>query len=66
VIDMGRYIVTGRYKASFIGNVWQKFTKVLDCPNERVAIEWAYSLMGSKHGLKRNLIKVDEVRAGEW
>ncbi len=62
---MNNYEVRGRYKASFIGNVWQRFTKVLECPNERVAIEWVYSIMGSKHGLKRNLIKIDEVRAVE-
>lgn len=32
---MNKYEVRGRYKASFIGNVWQRFTKVLECPNER-------------------------------
>lgn len=58
-------MVTGSYKAGLIGNVWQPFTKILDCQNEKNAVEKAYSLMGSEHGLKRNLIKIDEVKPVE-
>jgi large subunit ribosomal protein LX len=33
--------------------------------NEKNAVDKAYSIMGSEHGLKRGLIKIDEVKAVE-
>jgi large subunit ribosomal protein LX len=59
------YEVKGRYKAGKIGNVWQSFSKIIDSDNEKKAVEWVYALMGSEHGLKRNLIKIDEVLVSE-
>jgi large subunit ribosomal protein LX len=62
---MSKFIVHGRYKAGKIGKVWQSFTKEIESQSEKNAIETAFSLMGSEHGLKRNLIKIDEVSTSE-
>ncbi len=45
-----------------IDNEWKPYTKVIDAPNERLAVERAYTIIGSKHRLKRNYIKVDSVK----
>jgi large subunit ribosomal protein LX len=55
--------IQGTFKASSIGNVWRQFTKVVETSSEKSAKEMVYSLMGSEHGLKRNLIKIKEVKA---
>jgi large subunit ribosomal protein LX len=57
--------IKGQLKGGIIGNNWNPFTKLVEGHNEKNAIEKAYSLMGSKHGLKRNLIKINEVKAVE-
>lgn len=57
--------VKGRFKGERIGKAWRPFTKMIDSQNEKNAREIVYSLMGSEHGLKRNLIKIDEVLAVE-
>lgn len=59
------YEIKGRLKGGIIGEKWNSFTKVIESHSEKNAIEKAYSLMGSKHGLKRNLIKIDGVNAVE-
>jgi len=57
--------VKGRFKGAKIGNSWRPFIKMVESQNEKGAVEKVYSLMGSEHGLKRNLIKIDGVSAVE-
>ena len=52
------YIVKGFFK---IGKEWKKFTKVVSAHNEKFAVEKTYSILGSNHKVKRNLIKIEEV-----
>lgn len=52
------FIVKGTFKA---GLKWERFTKNLTSPNKNNASEKAYSLIGSEHGLKRHLIKIESV-----
>ncbi|MHC1594118.1 MAG: 50S ribosomal protein L18Ae [Methanotrichaceae archaeon] len=56
---MSKFEIQGKFK---IGNVWQKFSKVLESQNEKNAVEKVLSLLGSEQGVKRNLIKIDEVK----
>lgn len=60
-----KFEIHGKLKTDKIGNAWHSFTKIVESQNEKNAIEKIYSLMGSKHGLKRNLIKIDGVKAIE-
>jgi len=46
-----------------VKNNWQSFTKVIESQNEKNAVEKAYSLLGSKQGVKRNLVRIEEVKA---
>lgn len=55
---MKTFQVKGTFKA---GVTWEKFTKVVESQNEKNALEKVYSLFGSKHGLKRNFVKIDSV-----
>jgi large subunit ribosomal protein LX len=55
------YEVKGKYRAEKVNKVWRSFSKFIESENEKNAVEWVYSLMGSEHGLTRNLIKIDEV-----
>lgn len=58
-------MISGRYRAAKIGNVWQSFRKEVESQNEKNATRKVLSLIGSEHGLKRSLIKIDEVLPGE-
>ncbi|MFP3909686.1 MAG: 50S ribosomal protein L18Ae [Archaeoglobaceae archaeon] len=40
---------------------WQTFTKKVEAQNERMAIEKVYSLIGSNHKIKRNLIEIENI-----
>ena len=62
---MSNYEIKGRYKGGLIGKTWLPFSKVVNSPNEKNAVNMVYSLMGSEHGLKRDLIKIDEVKIVE-
>jgi len=62
---MSVYEVNGKYKAGKVGKVWRSFSKSIESDNKKNALEWVYSLMGSEHGLKRYLIKIDEVKVVE-
>lgn len=53
---MENYIISGRFKA---GSRWEKFTKKVASQNEKNAEDKVYSLIGSEHGLKRNLIQME-------
>ena len=44
------------------GKKWYKFTKDLIADSKPEAEEKAYSLLGSKYGIKRRLIKINEVK----
>jgi large subunit ribosomal protein LX len=57
--------VKGKYKAGKIGKNWCTFSKVVDVHNEKNAKEVVYSLMGSEHGLTRNFVVIEEVKAVE-
>ena len=56
---MSEFEIQGKFK---VGNVWQKFSKVLESQNEKNAVEKVLSLLGSEQGVKRNFIKIDEVK----
>jgi large subunit ribosomal protein LX len=62
---MTNFEIKGRYKGGLIGKTWLPFSKVVDSQNEKSAKNMVYSLMGSQHGLKRGLIKIDEVKTVE-
>lgn len=44
-------------------NSWQSFSKVIESQNEKNAAEKVYSLLGSEQGVKRNLVRIEEVKA---
>lgn len=50
------FIVKGTFKA---GEKWERFTKKITSHNKKNALEKAYSLIGSEHGLKRSVIKIE-------
>ncbi|MCZ7395165.1 MAG: 50S ribosomal protein L18Ae [Candidatus Methanoperedens sp.] len=56
--DMMNFIVTGTFKA---GQKWERFTKKITSPTKNNATEKTYSLIGSEHGLRRSLIKIESI-----
>jgi large subunit ribosomal protein LX len=62
---MSTFEIKGKYKGGLVGKTWLPFCKVVLGQNEKNAVDKAYSIMGSEHGLKRGLIKIDEVKAVE-
>uniref|UniRef100_A0A7C3UCR7 Large ribosomal subunit protein eL20 n=1 Tax=Geoglobus ahangari TaxID=113653 RepID=A0A7C3UCR7_9EURY len=54
-----KFEVSGKFR---IGMTWTKFKKVVEAHNEKFAIEKTYSLLGSNHKVKRNLIKIENIR----
>ena len=51
-------------KGTFLmGEDWMPYTKVIAAPNENQAKERTFTIMGSKHNLKRRYIKIDAVKA---
>ncbi len=57
-----RYEVRGKFRN---GMVWIHFRKVVKAHNESFARERVYSLIGSNHKVKRNLIKIESVELVE-
>ncbi len=55
---MQQFIVSGTFRAE---HLWENFTKTITSQNESNAKEKVYSLIGSEHGLKRNLIKIESI-----
>jgi len=55
---MMNLIVKGTFKA---GQKWERFTKKITSPNKNNGKEKTYSLIGSEHGLRRSLIKIESV-----
>jgi large subunit ribosomal protein LX len=54
--------VKGTFK---IGDDWRPYAKVIEAPNEQQAKERIFTVMGSKHRLKRRYITVSTVVARE-
>jgi large subunit ribosomal protein LX len=52
------FTVKGTFKA---GLKWEHFSKKITSQNKNNAMDKAYSLIGSEHGLKRRLIKIERV-----
>lgn len=57
---MDEYTVSGQWQAR---DEWQSFETRIEAENEDVATERVYAEFGSRHGLKRTQIDVQEVRA---
>ena len=55
---MKNFVVTGTFKA---GYSWEKFTKSVESQNEKNAIDKTYSTFGSRHHVKRNQIKIENI-----
>ena len=62
---MSNFEIKGRYKGGLVGKSCLAFCKVVDSQNEKNAVNKIYSLLGSEHGLKRDQIKIDEVKTVE-
>jgi len=58
---MSEFVINGRFRIERVSKRWRPFSKVVESQNENNAREKVYSLLGSEHGLKRSLIKIDEV-----
>ena len=56
---MANYIVEGKFKA---GVQWEKFSREVESNSEKNAREKILSIFGSKHGVNRNLIKIESVK----
>lgn len=57
---MSSFTVSGTWDAR---DGWQRFEKEIQAPNENVATEHVYAEFGSKHGLKRTQVEIEEVQA---
>jgi large subunit ribosomal protein LX len=62
---VSKFEIKGKYKGGLVGKTWLVFSKVVESQNEKNAVNKVYSLMGSEHGLKRDLIQINEVLAVE-
>ncbi len=54
------YRISGTYSPK--GKRWFKFTKDVIADDEKSAVEKSYSLLGSKYGIKRRLIKINAIQ----
>jgi large subunit ribosomal protein LX len=57
---MSEFTISGRWQAR---DGWQTFEKEIEAENEDVAVEHTYAEFGSKHGLKRTQVEIEEVGA---
>ena len=57
-MEIKNFQITGSFKA---GRSWERFTKKVSSNNEKNAAEKLYSLIGSEHGLKRNLVRIESI-----
>lgn len=55
---MNEYTVTGNWKAR---DGWLAFEKTIEAKNENVAREHTLAEFGSKHGLQRAQVEIEEV-----
>ncbi|NPA74506.1 MAG: 50S ribosomal protein L18a [Euryarchaeota archaeon] len=56
---MKAFRIKGKYSPK--GKEWFKFTKDIVAEDENNALDIAYSLLGSKYGIKRRLIKIEAI-----
>lgn len=56
---MKAYRVVGKF---LMKDVWQPFNKEVIGKDEEEAKEKVYSIMGSRHKVKRRMIKIEEVK----
>ncbi len=56
---MKAYRVKGKF---LMKDVWQPFTKEVVGENEEEAKERLLSIMGSRHRVKRRMVKIEEVK----
>lgn len=56
---MKAYEIKGKF---LMKNVWQPFTKEIEGENEEEAKEKILSIIGSLHKVKRNKIKIEEIK----
>lgn len=61
-MEMKKFKINGTFKA---GRSWERFSKKIMSNNEKNAAEKLYSLIGSEHGLKRNLIRIEVIESLE-
>jgi large subunit ribosomal protein LX len=54
--------VEGKFK---VNGEWMFFKKKIEAHNENMATEKTYSLIGSNHKVKRNLIRINGIRKVE-
>ena len=57
---MNAFEVKGQFRVS--SRDWQSFTIEVASENEGAAIEKTFSLMGSRHRVKRQFVRIDAVR----
>jgi len=57
---MKAFRIAGLYSPK--GKKWYKFTKDVVAEGEDAAMEKVYSVLGSKYGIKRRLIKINEIK----
>lgn len=58
-VSLRIYRVSGRMR---IGMEWRKFTIYITATKPKEAIETVYSNLGSRHKLKRELIKIEDIK----
>ncbi|RZN63479.1 50S ribosomal protein L18Ae [Methanonatronarchaeum sp. AMET6-2] len=54
-----KFKVNGKFEMGV--NKQQKFEKIIEAQNKDTAIERIYSVLGSKHRVKRRQIEIDEI-----
>ena len=57
-MEMQKFEVKGTF---LMGENWMPYKKVIEAPNEKQAQERVFTIIGSKHNLKRRYIKVESV-----
>jgi large subunit ribosomal protein LX len=57
-MEQKQFEVKGKYQEK---QTWKPYTKVITAPNERQAQERVYTIIGSKHRLKRMYIQIDTI-----
>ena len=61
-MDLQKYKIEGTF---FEKDCWKPYSKVISAPNEKQAYERTYAIIGSKHRLKRQYIKINSVTPEE-
>ena len=57
-MDEKEFTVKGEFK---MGDEWKPYSKIISAPNEVQARERIFTIMGSKHRLKRQYVRIAEV-----